>query len=75
LLGSWQFPGGHLEFHEEILACAEREAEEETGLKVKGLKIATVTNDIFTNDKKHYITLFVHCGMLDPNAEPKVRLL
>lgn len=31
--GTWAFPGGHLEFGESLTACAERELEEETGLR------------------------------------------
>ncbi len=70
--GSWQFPGGHLELREQLLTCAERETAEETGLEVKGIKVAAVTNDIFASENKHYITLFVLCEMLDAGAEPKV---
>ncbi|RSM08793.1 hypothetical protein CEP52_004485 [Fusarium oligoseptatum] len=45
--GTWQLPGGHLDYGESLLVCAEREVLEETGLKVKGIKIVAVTNDIF----------------------------
>ena len=57
--GTWQFPGGHLEYFESIENCAKREVWEETGLKIKNLKCATFTNDIFEKEKKHYITLFI----------------
>ncbi len=57
--GCWQFPGGHLEFEEAIEACAQREVFEETGLKIKNIKIGPYTNDIFEKERKHYITLFV----------------
>lgn len=70
--GTWQLPGGHLEYQEKIFRCAEREAEEETGLVVKGSTIAAVTNDVFAEDGKHYVTLFVHCGMADDDAKPRV---
>ncbi|KAF9774947.1 hypothetical protein IL306_006988, partial [Fusarium sp. DS 682] len=33
--GTIQFPGGHLEYGESFLACAERETLEETGLKIR----------------------------------------
>lgn len=72
--GKWQFPGGHLEFGEDIVACAERETQEETALVVKGTGIIAVTNDVFETDNKHYITLFVRCVMTNPDAVPQVRL-
>ncbi|KAH8173850.1 NUDIX domain-containing protein [Sarocladium implicatum] len=69
--GKYQLPGGHLEYGEDPLACAEREAEEETGLKIRARKIVNITNDVFEAEKKHYITLFVWCEMVDPSAEPQ----
>ncbi|KAI1496862.1 nudix domain-containing protein [Biscogniauxia marginata] len=70
-VGTWQFPGGHLEMGESLLACAERETLEETGLKVTGVKVVTITNDVFDNEK-HYITIFVDCVMQDIYAKPEV---
>ncbi|KAK2598713.1 hypothetical protein N8I77_012103 [Diaporthe amygdali] len=72
--GQWAFPGGHLEYGEEFAECAERETLEETGLRVKGGKVAHVTNAVFSDLGKHYITIFVLCEMLDPNAQPAVSL-
>ncbi len=57
--GTWQFPGGHLEFNESIKDCARRELFEETGIKIKNIRFGPYTNDIFQKEKKHYITLFV----------------
>lgn len=59
--GCWAFPGGHLEFNESIDGCAAREVYEETGLFVKNCRYATCTNDIFKDNNKHYVTLFVVC--------------
>jgi ADP-ribose pyrophosphatase YjhB (NUDIX family) len=70
--GTWQFPGGHLEYGEEFFTCAERETLEETGLRVKAVRLAAVTNSVFVEDHKHYITLFVLCEMLDAEATPQV---
>ncbi|KAK6850002.1 NUDIX hydrolase domain-like protein [Apiospora arundinis] len=70
--GSWALPGGHLEYGETYFACAERETLEETGLEVKALKLLTVTNDIFNDLGKHYITLFVMCERSDKLKEPQV---
>ncbi len=57
--GSWSFPGGHLEFNEDIETCATREVMEETGISIKNIRKAAFTNDIFEKEGKHYVTLFV----------------
>lgn len=57
--GTWCAPGGHLEFNESFEQAAVREALEETGLDInpQTVKVAGVTNDIFTAENKHYITI------------------
>lgn len=57
---------------ESFFACAERETLEETGLRVKGVKVVAVTNDVFDAESKHYITIFVQCVMEDSEAKPQV---
>jgi 8-oxo-dGTP diphosphatase len=57
--GAWQFPGGHLEYGESIVACAQRELFEETGLSIVDFSLGPYTNDIFEKEGKHYVTLFV----------------
>ncbi|VUC22475.1 unnamed protein product, partial [Clonostachys rosea] len=73
---TWQLPGGHLDFGEEIETGAAREVEEETALNVKALGVVAVTNDVFENEDpsqvKHYITLFVACEMKEADAVPLI---
>jgi len=57
--GTWCFPGGHLEFNEEIEDCAIREVREEAGIEIKNIRIGTFTNDLFKKEGKHYVTLWV----------------
>lgn len=57
--GTWQFPGGHLEFGESPEKCAKREVYEETGLSVRNLRRGPYTNDVYELENKHYVTLFV----------------
>jgi len=57
--GGWQFPGGHLEFGETIEDCAKREVLEETGLSITNIRLGPYTNDIFSLEEKHYVTLYV----------------
>ncbi|MFA7298286.1 MAG: NUDIX hydrolase [Candidatus Absconditabacterales bacterium] len=59
--GTRSFPGGHLEFNESVEKCAIRETMEETGIKIKNIRMGPFTNDIFHEENKHYITLFVLC--------------
>lgn len=71
---TWNFPGGHLEYQEEIFNCATREVKEETGLNITNLELGPYTNDIFLKDNKHYITLFViaHASTGEPQVmEPE----
>jgi 8-oxo-dGTP diphosphatase len=69
--GSWQLPGGHLEYGETPEACAYREVWEETGLTIANPQRGPYTNDVFTAEGKHYITLFV---LVDyAGGEPVVR--
>mgnify|MGYP000485579306 FL=1 len=53
---TWATPGGHLEFGESVEQCAIREVFEETGLNISQITKLDFTNDIFSAEKKHYIT-------------------
>jgi ADP-ribose pyrophosphatase YjhB (NUDIX family) len=75
ITGTWQLPGGHLDFGEEPLMCAKRETKEETDIDVKAVELVAVTNDVFRAENKHYITLYAFCEMQGPAVTPKVRSL
>ncbi len=57
--GDWCCPGGHLEFNENWEDCARRETREEAGIEIKHIQFLTATNDLFTKENKHYITIFM----------------
>jgi len=57
--GSWSVPGGHLEFGESFEETARREVKEETNLEIKNIRFGAVTNDMFAEDDKHYVTIWV----------------
>lgn len=57
--GTWSMPGGHLEYGESPEECAIREAEEETGVLIADPTFCTITNDVFEQEKKHYVTIWV----------------
>lgn len=68
--GTYAFPGGHLEFGETLEECAKREILEETGLEISNIKILGITEDFFTEDNKHYITICV--GAKCDSGDPKI---
>jgi 8-oxo-dGTP diphosphatase len=57
--GSWSIPGGHLEFGESFEDTARREAKEETGLEISNVRFGAVTNDMFPDEDKHYVTIWM----------------
>jgi 8-oxo-dGTP diphosphatase len=69
--GTWAFPGGHLEFGEDPAACAAREVLEETGLVVDEPMFLGITNDLFADPPRHYVTLYYACRPVDPSAEAR----
>jgi 8-oxo-dGTP diphosphatase len=68
--GSWSTPGGNLDFGEEVDTAAFREVLEETNLEVKNVKFLTFTNDIFKEENKHYITLWMTAEYI--SGEPQI---
>ena len=66
---TWSFPGGHLEFFETVEETARREVLEETGLTIGDIKKLTFTNDMFENENKHYVTLFVLADYVEGEAK------
>lgn len=55
----WSPPGGHLEFGETFSECAIREVQEEAGIVIHDPQMAGVTNDVFEETGKHYVTIFM----------------
>ncbi len=71
--GTWAVPGGHLEFGETFEETARREVKEETGLGIINVRFGAVTNDRFTKEDKHYLTVWMLSDWLDGKeviAEP-----
>jgi 8-oxo-dGTP diphosphatase len=57
--GSWSLPGGHLEFGESFEDTAHREVLEEAGITIKNVRFGAITNDLFIDDNKHYVTIWM----------------
>lgn len=67
--GTWSTPGGHLDFGETLEGCAAREAKEEVGVDVFDVRFRCVTNDVFEEEGKHYITIWLEGN---PVGEPTI---
>jgi 8-oxo-dGTP diphosphatase len=71
--GRWSFPGGHLEFNETVENCAQREVLEETGIHLRNIRYGPFTNNIFREERRHSVTLFVvadYAGGSEQDREP-----
>lgn len=69
--GTWGFPGGHLEFNESLEDCARRETMEETGLSLGDVSYWALNNSHFTDEHKHYITIYMKTEYI--GGEPEVK--
>jgi len=56
--GSWATPGGYLDPGEGFEACAVRETEEETGVRIADPEVVAVANDVH-EDGKHNVTVWL----------------
>ncbi len=67
---TWSVPGGHMEFGESLEEASAREVLEETGMKIKNVRFITATNDVFTNDNYHSVTLWAYSDWAE--GEPTI---
>jgi 8-oxo-dGTP diphosphatase len=68
--GSWSTPGGHLEYGESPEQCTIRETQEEVGIEIGNVRFVAITNDIFKESGKHYITIWMQADHL--SGEPRI---
>lgn len=68
--GTWSTAGGHLDFGETPEACAIREVWEETGVHIGRMQFVGITNDVFAETGRHYITIWMRGEVI--SGEPTV---
>ncbi len=57
---SWGFPGGKLDFGEEIISGVLREMKEEIGdVEVENINFLTVTNDFLPEIDEHFVSVIL----------------
>lgn len=54
--GYWAFPGGFLNMDETVPHCAERELEEETGIRLSGMQLVGIYSDVDRDPRGRVIT-------------------
>jgi len=68
LLGEWSIPGGKLELGETVRQGTEREALEETGLRVRATELLGVFDRVVLDDAKrtlyHYVLIDFLCEVV-----------
>lgn len=74
--GKWGFPGGKVVFGETISECAERELFEETGLKIKALRVmGNFPVIVHENGKVSFHVILIPVLMEPFEGDEKIRLV
>lgn len=67
--GTWGPPTGHIDFGETPEQTAVRETREETGLTISNVSFRAITNDVFTDEHDHYVTIWMQAEHFSGEAK------
>ena len=68
--GRWEFPGGTVEFGEDLRDCLVREIEEELGITITADEYLDYSSQVYGKDK-HVILFGFHCTYISGDIEKK----
>ena len=63
--GTWSVAGGHVEYGETPEECAIREVWEEVGIRIRKVAFMGMTNDVFAETGRHYVTIWMHATAME----------
>jgi ADP-ribose pyrophosphatase YjhB (NUDIX family) len=66
--GHWNIVGGKVDHMERAADACRREAEEETGLSIGSIAFLTLSEQIFDEDRHHWVSLIYRTGDVEGEA-------
>lgn len=67
--GRWEFPGGKVEYGEDLRDCLEREIMEELGVRVEAEEVLDYSSHLYDNTKMHVVLIGIHCTLISGEIE------
>ena len=68
--GRWEFPGGKVNFGEDLRTCLEREINEELGILIKAKKPFEYSSHVY-QETRHVVLLGFHCEYISGEIQKK----